>query len=157
MTATIPDFHLDYDAWGRLILETQGHKYIGVEPVRAFPVTDPDHWIALCDAEGRELFLIEDLQALPPALRRLIEDEVSRRSFLPVVERILSISAETDPSEWHVQTDRGSVRFLVKSEDDVRRIGTQRAIIVDSHGIRYFIPDKLALDGPSQHLLDRFV
>ena len=55
LLALAGDFELHHDAWGRLVLvDDEGHKYVGVEPVRAFPISDPDHFISLCDAESRE-------------------------------------------------------------------------------------------------------
>ncbi len=45
---------LDHDPWGQLLMETDdGRKFSGVVPVRAFPVSDPDHWISICSARGR--------------------------------------------------------------------------------------------------------
>src|SRR5687767_12500535 len=49
------------DSFGRLVLtDAQGIVHSGVVPVRAFPLSDAEHWIALCDGQGRELALIED-------------------------------------------------------------------------------------------------
>ena len=63
--ATRP-FGLVRDAWGRLVLiDADGRRHVGVEPVRAFPISDPRGWISLCDIHGRELLSIEPL---PPDL-----------------------------------------------------------------------------------------
>ena len=42
---------------------------VGAEPVRAFPISDPQHWISIVDAEGHKIVLIEDVQTLPPAVQ----------------------------------------------------------------------------------------
>jgi hypothetical protein len=153
-----PPFGLRYDAWGRLVLtDAAGRVPVGIEPVRAFPITDPRHGLALCDAEGHELLWIDDLDALPAPLRQFLEDDLARREFVPVVRRIVAISAPVEPSEWEVDTDRGRTRFVVDSEDDVRRLSDHRALIVDAHGIRYLIPDTRALDGTSRRLLERYL
>ena len=61
------EFGLVHDDWGRLVLiDAQGRRFIGVEPVRAFPISHPKQWIAICDAEGREIVAIESLDELTP-------------------------------------------------------------------------------------------
>jgi hypothetical protein len=151
-------FALHHDAWGRLVLsDAAGRQHVGVEPVRAFPITDPRHGIALCDADGHELHWIDDLDALPPPLRSILEADLARREFVPVLRRILTVSAPVEPSEWEVETDRGRTRFVLNSEDDVRRLDDRRALIVDAHGTRYLIADVDALDGTSRRLLERYL
>ena len=66
-----PDFGLSIDAWGRLVLsDADGRRHVGVEPVRAFPLTVAGHWIALVDEKGREVVMVEDLARLDPDVRR---------------------------------------------------------------------------------------
>src|SRR5205807_4091474 len=73
-----------------------------LEPVRAFPLSSPRHGVSVCDAEGRELFWIDDLDALPADLRKILEDELRRREFVPVLRRIWAVSAvEPSRSEEH--------------------------------------------------------
>jgi hypothetical protein len=151
-------FGLRHDAWGRLVLtDTDGREHVGVEPVRAFPITDPRRGVALRDADGHELLWIDDLDALPAALRSILEEDLARREFVPVLRRIVAVSAPVEPSEWEVETDRGCTRFVLNSEDDVRRLSDRRALIVDAHGIRYLIPDIDALDATSRRLLERYL
>jgi hypothetical protein len=150
-------FELHYDAWGRLVLTDAGGQYVGVEPVRAFPISEPGHGLSICDAKGRELVWIEDLAELPATVGRLLEEALARREFVPVVRRVLRVSAPVEPSEWEVETDRGCTRFILNSEDDVRRLGDHRALIVDAYGIRYLIPDTRQLDPASRRLLERYL
>src|SRR5262249_33759950 len=114
------------------------------------------HGLSLCDAEGHELVWVETLAELPPHLRRLIEDELARREFVPVIRRIVAVSSPVDPSEWEVQTERGRTYFVLNSEDAVHRLDEHRALLTDSHGIRYLIPDTRALDATSRRLLERY-
>ena len=151
-------FQLTRDSWARLVLtDADGERFVGVETNHAFPFTDPEHWIAICDAAGHELTLIEDPQTLPPPVRAVLMEELGRREFVPVLERIVSVSAISDPCEWRVETDRGPVRFVLNSEEDVRRLGPYRRLIVDSHGIRYLVPDMRRLDAASRKILDRYL
>jgi len=151
-------FQLHHDAWGRLVLiDSHGTTTVGVEPIRAFPITSPREKIAICDHDGREVLWIEKLDEVPTETRRLLEDELSKRHFLPVIERIHEIAGRTEPTEWRIETDRGPTTFSVKSEEDVRRVAGSRVLIVDAHGIRYLIPDLKSLDGKSRRWLSRYI
>ena len=101
--------------------------------------------------------MVDDLSTLEPAAREALESDLARREFVPQVRRILSVPADTEPTEWEVETDRGRTRFLLNSGDDVRRLGPHRALIVDAQGIRYLIDDTRALDGFSRRIVDRYL
>jgi hypothetical protein len=151
-------FGLSLDAWGRLVLiNHEGERYVGVEPVRAFPISDPRRWISLCDNHGREVLCIESLDDLAPPIRQLIEEELAQREFVPVIKRIVRVSGETAPSDWDVETDRGSTHFTLDNVDDIRRLGAHRVLITDSQKLRYQIPDPRLLDAASRRVLDRFL
>ncbi|WP_422929608.1 DUF1854 domain-containing protein [Singulisphaera sp. PoT] len=146
------------DDWDRLVLTDElGRDHVGVEPVRAFPLSDPERWISLCDGHGRELVRFETLEGLEPDLRRLVEEELSVREFVPTITRIVRVSGETSPSDWDVETDRGRTRFTLDSEDDVRRLGPHRILITDALRLRYHIPDMRNLDHASRRTLDRYL
>ncbi len=154
----LPPFDLHEDAWGRLVLvDHEGVSHAPVEPVRGFPISDPDHWISICDSEGRELIVVRDLAALAPATRAVLEKDLARREFVPLIRRILRVPADTEPSEWEVETDRGCTRFLLNSGDDVRRLGPHRAQIIDSQGIRYLVDDVRQLDARSRRIIENLL
>ena len=103
---------LEHDPWGRLLMETDdGRKFSAVVPVRAFPVSDRDHWISICDAQGQEVLRIDDVRDLPEDVRRTLELELAQREFVPVIRRILS-ATQHEPSDWFVETDRGRTTFV---------------------------------------------
>jgi hypothetical protein len=152
------DFQLERDSFGRLVLvAADGKQHVDVEPVRAFPMSDPDHGLSLVSAEGRELVWIDDLTQLPSDVREVLDQELASREFAPQIQRVLDISLEVDPCEWEVETDRGTTKFVLKSEEDVRRLDAKRALVIDAHGIRYMIPDVDALDRKSRRILERYL
>jgi hypothetical protein len=156
--ATQPAFELEHDARGRLILVMpDGERHGPVEPVRTFPISDPDRWISICTAEGRELATVEDLNSLPPQVRQVLERDLARREFVPQVLRILGVPADAEPTQWEVETDRGRTRFVLTSHDDVRRLGPHRALVIDAQGIRYLIADVRELDPASRRIVERFL
>lgn len=152
-----PRFQLHRDSRGRLVLSDEdGQDHVGVEPVRAFPISDPDHWISLVDSRGREVACVADLADLPANHIELIVQELADREFLPQIERIVNVVDSKEPYIWDVQTDRGPVQFLMR-EDEIRRLGPTRAILVDMHGVRYYIPDSRRLDAKSQRILTQYL
>lgn len=128
-----------------------------VEPVRAFPISDPAHYLALVDAQGKERALVADLQSLPEALRQAINRLLAQREFLPHILRVVRIQDRRDPAVWEVITDRGPVTFLVRDAEEIRRLGPHQGLIVDVHGVRYLIRDSRQLDPRSQRLLSRYL
>jgi hypothetical protein len=158
-TSTPADFTLQRDAWGQLTLVTaDGRRREGVEVARAFPISAPGEYVSICDAEGHEVLCVEDPSSLPPQVLVMLEEELARREFVPVVVRIRSVLTDTDPSQWSVVTDRGPTTFLMEdSNNDVRRLGPARILLVDTHGIRYLIPDTRQLDSTSRRILDRYL
>lgn len=155
MTAT--GFALYRDAIGRLVFARGDEVHVAVVPVRAFAITAPDEGIALVSAEGHELLWLPGLSALPDDMRALLEDELAGRDFMPEIRRIRHVSGYVTPCRWDVDTDRGAVSFMLKAEDDVRRIGAATLLISDSHGVQYLVRDRQALDKASRRLLQRFM
>lgn len=151
-------FSLERDAEDRLVLvDATGQRHVGVEPVRAFPISDPQHSISICDAAGRELVYVPALEDVPAAIRETLRVELSQREFVPVIRRILNDPPDTEPTDWQVETDRGVTVFQLESESDIHRNEAHQVTVVDAHGIRYLIPDITALDSHSSRVLDRFL
>lgn len=151
-------FQLSRDTYGRLVFVDQsGVMHEGVTPVRSFPITDPDQGIALIDSHGHELAWIERFHDLPEEYRALIEAELADREFMPEIRRILQVSGFITPNTWQVETDRGEAGFVLRGEEDIRRLTASSFMITDSHGIHFLIRDRQALDRHSRKLLDHFL
>ncbi len=149
---------LEVDAWGRLNLTDEfGERHVGVEPVRAFPISDPTRWISICGPTGQELVQIETLDDLSAENRQMVIGELSRREFLPVIRRIVRVDIDTFPPTWEVETDRGPTQFGLDGDENVRRLAHDRALIIDAKGMRYLIADTKALDHHSRRILERYL
>ena len=158
MSAPNTVFDLQRDAFGRLVLiDAEGQRHEGVVAVRAFPIAAPDEGVSLVDGDGHELAWIERLSALAPALREQVEQALEQREFMPVLQRLIGVSSFGTPSTWDVQTDRGAARFVLKGEEDIRRLGPGLLIVNDAHGVQYLIRDLHRMDAASRKLLDRFL
>ena len=155
---TTADFQLHRDTFGRLtLIDSEGTAHAGVTTVRAFPISSPEDGIAIVDPYGHELAWIERVDDLPAELRALVEGELASREFMPIISRIVDVSGNATPNTWKVVTNHGDTQFVLKGEEDIRRLGIQGLLIADSHGIHFLIRDRYALDAHSRKILDRFL
>jgi len=150
--------NLQRDPFGRLLLDGEP-----VNPVRAHPISAPDEGLSLVGPDGHERAWVARLSTCPEPARSLLQEELAQREFHPTVQRLVKVSTFSTPSEWTVETDRGPLQFVLKSEEDIRRLGTPggpgegRLLITTSHGLMLFIADRWALDRASRRLLERFL
>jgi hypothetical protein len=150
-------FTLSRNDFGKLVFSNAEGRHEGVVPVRAFPIAAPDSGISLVDVDGHELAWIECLNDLTTGIRALLEEELKSREFLPVIRRIRQVSTFAVPSTWEVETDRGVTNFVLKGEEDIRRIAQATLLIADSHGVQFLIRDLEDMDKASRKILDRFL
>lgn len=154
----VPFQSLHRDAFGKLVLVAlDGDTHVGVTPVRAHPLSAPDEGLSLVGSHGHEVAWVERLADLPDAARALIELELRQREFHPQMRKLLAVSTFSTPSQWTVETDVGSFDFLLRSEEDIRRLEEGRLMITTSHGVQLFVPDRWSLDRHSKRLLERFL
>jgi hypothetical protein len=147
-----------YDPLGRLVFrDAEGHEHVDVTPVRGFPISEPDYSVSICDSAGRELLWIERLNDLRAEPRETLRIDLSRREFMPVLQRIVRISTNAEPCQWEVETDRGRTSFVLRSDEDVRRLDDLRAMVTDANGVSYLIPDLAVLDAASRRYLERYL
>ena len=156
--STLPFRDLRLDAFGKLLLtDLNGDTHAGVTPVRAHPLSAPDEGLSLVGMHGHELAWVPRLSALPEGPRRLLEAELAAREFHPTLQRLVSVNTFGTPSTWRIETDRGEIDFVLKSEEDIRRLDEGRLLITSSHGVQLQVPDRWALDKQSKRLLERFL
>lgn len=156
MTTTV--FQLSRNAFGKLALtDAAGDVYEGVSPVRAFPIQSPQQGISMVLSDGREVAWIDNLSDLPQTVRQLVAEELEGREFMPEISLIEDVSSFATPCTWKVRTDRGDTEFVLKGEEDIRRLGRTSLLIADNHGIHFLIRDMFALDKHSRKILDRFL
>lgn len=151
-------FTLRRDSFGKLVMtDADGQVFEGVAPVRAFPIQSPDEGISLVLGNGKEVAWIDHVDALPEPTRSLLQEELEGREFMPEISRVKSVSSFATPCTWHVDTDRGETQFVLKGEEDIRRIGAASLLIADNHGIHFLIRDMFGIDKHTRKILDRFL
>jgi hypothetical protein len=140
---------------GNLVVTLPGRE----EPVaearvaRCFPHSIPDRFVSIRDKDGKEVALLDRLDALDPSSRALVEQEIHDKIFTPRITRILSHKDEFGVASITADTDRGRVTFQIRSRDDVRVASSARAFFRDADGNVYEVPDVRALDRASQKVL----
>jgi len=117
---------------------------------RVFPLSHPGQYLSVRDGGGNEVGIIRSLEGLEADSRRLVEAELSRRYFVPVIHRIRKVIERFGTVEWHVDTDRGLCRFTTRDlREKVLRLGGGRYILQDVDENRYEIPNTSRLDAKS--------
>lgn len=154
---TARPFELTCNAFGKLVLSVDGQSWQGVVPVRAFPIQSPEQGISLIDTEGHEVFWIDELNETPEPALGLIRQALAQREFMPEIKSILSVTSFSTPCAWLVATDRGQTEFILRGDEDIRRLTPNTLLITDSHGIAFLIRDLSALNRESRKIMDRFL
>ena len=151
-------FNLRRDSFGKLVFTgDDGVDINGVIPVRAFPIQAPTRGISLVRDGGKEVAWIDDLATAPAQVRDLVTEELEGREFIPEIQHIASVSSFATPCTWTVQTDRGATSFVLKVDEDIRRVGEASLLIADNHGINFLVRDMFKIDKHSRKILDRFL
>lgn len=115
-----------------------------------FPLSHPGSYLSIRDGSGAEVGILRSVKQLNEHGRKLIEEELGRRYFLPAIRKITSVVERFGTVEWHVDTDRGKCRFTTRDlRDNVLRLGSGRYILQDVDDNRYEVPDTARLDRTS--------
>lgn len=152
------NFTLSRDSFGKLnLIDANGVLHEGVSPVRAFPIQAPEEGLSLVNSDGKEVAWLDRISDLSPEMADVVRDELAGREFMPEITRIVNVGSYACPSTWTVETDRGETEFVLRGEEDIRRIGSVSLLVSDSHGIHFLIRDQYTMDKHSKKILDRFL
>ena len=112
----------------------------------------------MVSTDGEEVGWVDGLGTLEASMQMLIREELATREFMPVITAIESVTSFSTPCTWSVRTDRGATQFVLRGDEDIRRIGSAGSLLIaDNHGIQYLVRDQFALDAHSKKILDRFL
>jgi hypothetical protein len=147
------------DGSGRLRLEVRENRtYLDIKVVRAFPFSDPDHYIGFIDGRDKLIGLIEDPGALDPESRQAAVDALKRQYFIPTIRDVTSLKEEFGAVYLDVETDYGPRHFVAKGlRDAIVNLGDGELVIADVDGNRYRIEDWRKLNLQSRRFLERVV
>jgi hypothetical protein len=139
----------------RLTLEAD-RSFPKVGILRAFPLSDRNHFLSVRDGGDNEIGVIVNPDELGAEQRKLVEEDLQRRYLVPAVKRIVSAKERFGTVEWTVETDRGVCHFTTQNlRENVQRPAPGRIILNDVDGNRYDIRNLDELSRESQEVLFR--
>ncbi len=145
---------------GFVALDYDGKHYDRVGVYRTFPLTEPDGYISIreADEKAREIGIIESLKDLEKDQAQMLEEQLRLRYFMPVIKKVISVKDEYGYAYFDVITNFGACRFTTHVGSDAFVSLTEgRIMITDLDGNRYEIPDINALSVAEKKKLDLFI
>jgi hypothetical protein len=128
---------------------------VPVKIVWARPVSGRGREVSVVGDDKKELAMVGALAKLDASSRRIATEELDRRYLIPRITRVLRIRATFGNRYWHVQTDRGVRRFLMKDPvKDAVWVTRDRLMIRDTLGNRFEIESLSGLDARSRCEID---
>ena len=125
---------------------------------RQFPFELQWEFISVMNEDGDELGIIRDVALFGDDARALLETELRRRYYSPIIDRIISIKERYGFSYWKVHTAEGDVSFTLQDTyRSIIRAGATRVIMLDVNGNRFEIPDTAALDRKSYKRIEIYL
>lgn len=140
------------------LLEDGQKKRVGIVEVKqAFPFEKSDEFIVLSDEEGKDQGFIRSLAERNESEHKILEKELARRYFMPVIKKILKVTDRFGFSYWKVETDGGILEFSVRDAYKSIIRPDERMIITDADGNRFVIPNVNTLDKKSRRKIELYL
>lgn len=123
---------------------------------RLMPLSHPEQYISLAADEDTEIGILVNPSELTPENLKILNEELDKRYFTPIIQKIYRVKEQFGIHEWEVQTERGRVTFLVRGlNQNIKQVPPARLFVTDVRGNRYDIPDYRELDAQSFHQIQR--
>ncbi len=130
--------------------------YTRVTVRRILPLSDPNRYISLGVGEELEIGIIEDPARLDSESLKILREELDKRYFTPIIQKVLRVKERFGIHDWEVKTSRGRITFSVQGlHQNVRQFPPARLLVTDVRGNRYDIPDYHRLDSHSFNQIQR--
>ncbi len=135
-----------------------------VVPVRAFPLSDPDEFISIKEPEskekgnGAEIGFIRALSDFDSETVALLNEELSRRYFIPAITKIYSSKEKLGYRYFDAETTAGRISLtVVNATSNIRTLEDESVLITDLDGNCFTIPDPSKLDKASLKKIEIFL
>ena len=138
-------------------LEIHGEAcYLRVVVRRLMPLSNPDGYISLAADEDTEIGILVNPSELAPESLEILQEELDKRYFTPIIQKIYRVKEQFGIHEWEVETERGRITFSVRGlNQNIKQVPPARLFVTDVRGNRYDIPDYRELDPQSYHQIQR--
>ncbi len=128
-----------------------GERYEALEPRRLFPVSNLEAYITLLNADGEEVAIIKEIDALSEPAAKVIRASLNDYYLVPKITRIIAVTEKYGTLRWEVETDRGVKSFDIRNRNHDIKVQKSGAVRVrDADDNRYVIDDYKALDAHSR-------
>ena len=152
-----PENAVFYEKNGLLYLTYQ-EKESRVTLCRQFPFDLLWEYISVMDEDECEIGMIRRVDVFEGEVRSVIENELSKRYYAPVIEKIYSVKERYGFSYWRVKTAEGDVKFTLRDTfRSIFSVNGERVIFSDVDGNRFEIPDVNALDKTSRRKIELYL
>lgn len=143
---------------GRLNITFSDGKLEDVHMVPSFPLSRRGRMVAILNAEGEEVAMLDRIGNLDPSSRRVAVEELERSYFMPRIVLIESDKEELGVLTLDVLTDRGSRTIQIRNpRRSFRKLPNNRVAIRDVDGNRYEIRDWTELDRYARELIGQYL
>ncbi len=133
-------------------------EYKKISLIRNFPFEYKYSYITVLNSEMKEIGIIRSTDDFSPEEKELLEKELDRRYYMPVIKNILKMKEKMGFTNWTVDTDFGEITFSVRDTfKNMVKLPKGRCIITDVDGNRYEIPDIEKLDKKSYKKIELLV
>lgn len=110
--------------------------------MRMFPSTSQDEFISVCNPEKKEVGVIQKLYDFHPDQVLLLENELSRRYFMPKILSVHSIKEEFGYLYWGAETSAGPKEFIMFDlSNNLVRLTPPSIMLIDVDGNRFLVED----------------
>lgn len=146
-----------YEKNGLLYL-SHGEKDRRVTLCRQFPFDLLWEYISVMDEEECEIGMIRRTEDFDEEARQKIENELKKRYYSPIIEKIYSVKERYGFSYWRVRTEEGEVQFTLRDTfRSIFSVNGERVIFSDVDGNRFEVPSVSALDKSSRRKIELYL
>jgi len=143
---------------GFLAMRKGEQDYKRVRLTRAVPLTDPFSYVAVSDAEGKEIGIMKTLDGLPEGQRELVGAELDGCYYCPIIEEIFSIREKLGYFYFDVRLKETKRLFAVKDiSRSIKQLDDGGIIINDVDGNRFIIADVETIKPKSRRKLEPYL
>lgn len=142
----------------------QGEEIERVVLFRAFPITNPKEYISVREPDtkkrghGKEIGMIRYLEAFDKETQDLLTEELDRRYFSPVIQKITSVKEKFGYLYFDTETSAGKIQFILQNPfTNIRILEDGRIFIHDIDGNNFQITDPKALDPSSFKKIEMYL
>ncbi len=143
-----------------VLLQYTGDKEsFPVKFIRNRPISAVKSEISILHAtENKELVYIGLEETLDEKIQSIIDEEIEKSYFIPVITKINSIITRFGIHYWDVETNYGPKVFLLRSPAQSIEWKTEtHCMLKDTMGVYFEIPDCSSMDTLSQSIMHRII